>query len=270
MRTRWLAVRPMRGAVPIAVLTLAAAGWVNRPAPGPSLDDFRVVDLTRTLAQGVPIFPGGEPFRLTNLIAIEAGHYANKMSLGEHVGTHVDAPSHFQAGGMDVDVLAPEALIGPLVVLDLREVADPDLAISVDQVRAHEAAHGPIPEGAFVAARTGWGERWGEPTAYVNLGADGLTHFPGFSPEAARYLVDSRKIRGLGIDTLSVDPGAATTYPVHKIVMGAGKINVENLAGLDALPVTGATLVVAPLKIAHGSGAPARVFALVPGALSSP
>jgi kynurenine formamidase len=99
---------------------------------------------------------------------------------------------------------------------------------------------------------------------YGNADPKGILHFPGISVEAARFLLKERQVRGIGIDTLSCDPGNSTTFDAHHAVLGAGKVNLENLANLDQVPVRGAWLFAAPLPIKNGTGAPARVFALVP------
>jgi kynurenine formamidase len=212
------------------------------------------------------IYPGGEPARLTKLSDIKDGYYMNKLSCGEHTGTHVDAPSHFSKGGPDVDGLAPDALSGPLAVLDVRLQAekDPDLAIGVDAILAWERRWGILPAGCFVVANTGWAARWGEPKRYLNADAKGILHFPGFTAEAAEFLIKRRDVKGLGIDTLSTDVGTSTSFPEHRGLLEAGKIHIENLTGLDELPPSGAFLIVSPMKLAGGSGAPARALAFVP------
>jgi kynurenine formamidase len=118
-------------------------------------------------------------------------------------------------------------------------------------------------KGAIVLLRTGWAARWPDAPKYRNHDVQGRMHFPGFSAEAVRLLLE-RKISGLGCDTLSVDYGASTDFAVHHLASGAGLYHLENLADLSALPETGALLVVAPIKLEGGSGGPARVFALVP------
>ena len=113
-------------------------------------------------------------------------------------------------------------------------------------------------------AYTGWEDRWNSPKAFRNAGADGVPHFPGFSLEAATFLVKTRNAVGLGIDTLSVDYGPSKDFPVHHLSHGASLYHMENLADLSSLPEAGAWLVVAPIKLEGGSGGPARVFALLP------
>jgi kynurenine formamidase len=230
----------------------------------------KVVDLTHTLREGIPIYEGGEPFRLANVMSIEKGKvfYGNKFSTGEHTGTHVDAPSHIAPGGADVDALSPSQLIGSAAVIDLPTppLDKSDVSLSLTDVRAWEAKHGAVPDGAFVVVRTGWSKHWKEPAKYVNVDAKGVQHSPGIAADAVKYLLTERKIRGVGIDTLSIDVGATTTYEAHKLLLGSGKIAVENMANLEALPEQGATLIVVPLKIGRGSGSPARVLAILPAA----
>jgi kynurenine formamidase len=113
-----------------------------------------------------------------------------------------------------------------------------------------------------VIARTGWSDRWGSMKNYRNADEKGM-HFPGFSEQAAKFLVDARQISGLGIDTLSVDPGASKNYPVHQYVAAHDVYNLENVADLGQVPASGAIVVVAPAKLEGGSGGPVRLFALL-------
>ena len=249
------------------LLTANLAPVANQQPKGAKpFSQFTTVDLTHVLKEGIPIYPGAEPFRIMLIADFQQGYYMNKVSMGEHCGTHVDAPVHFVQGGKSVDELPLDQLVGPLVVLNVEKAAaaDPDLEITPQHIREWEKTYDQIPAKAFVVARTGWWQKWAVTKDYVNLGNDKVAHFPGFSADAARYLIEERKIAGLGIDTLSTDPGNSKEFPAHRIVLKAGAVNIENLANLDQVPTHGATLIVAPLRIAKGSGAPARVFALVP------
>jgi kynurenine formamidase len=226
----------------------------------------RVVDLTHVLDPKMPVWPGGTAFSAETLETIEhEGYFLRKFTTGEHTGTHVDAPAHFAAGTATIDALPVSDLVAPAAVIDVAASAsgNPDYAVSVDDVRAWEARHGALGRGWVVLVRTGWGARWPDPDRYRNADAKGVMHFPGVSVAAARYLLD-RGVRGLGIDTLSVDPGPSETFDEHRTFLPAGGFHIENLANLDALPETGATVIVAPLPLAGGSGAPARVLALLP------
>jgi kynurenine formamidase len=183
----------------------------------------------------------------------------------EHYGTHLDAPAHFPPGKVTVDQIPVKQLFGPAVVLEVRveSARDADYQLAAARVEDWEKRHGRIPEGAIVLLRTGWTSRWPDVQKYRNQDAQGRMHFPGFSVEAVKLLME-RKVSGLGCDTLSIDPGASSDYAVHHLALGAGLYQLENLAGLSELPETGAFLIVAPIKLEGGSGGPVRVFALLP------
>ncbi|QSR85869.1 cyclase family protein [Methylacidimicrobium sp. B4] len=198
------------------------------------------------------------------------GHFyaAGKFSAPEHGGTHMDAPLHFSEGGASADRVPLTHCIGPACLIDFRERAeeDPDSALSVSDIERDEARHGPLPEGAIVVAHSGWGSYWPDKKRYLGSDRWGEVqnlHFPGFSPEAVSFLLRERKVAALAIDTASLDPGRAVDFPAHQIWLGAGRPGFENLAHLERLPPRGATLYGIPMKIAGGSGAPARVFAVV-------
>ncbi len=227
-----------------------------------------VIDLTHTLDDRSPNWEGTEqsPFQARELGNLERdGYYSRTFTTEEHYGTHLDAPAHFAAGAWTVEQIPIERLVRPLAVLNVRAQAmqNPDYAVSVQDVADWERQHGEIPEGAVVMAYTGWEEYWGSQTRYRNQQSDGLTHYPGFALETAEFLVKTRHVVGLGIDTMNVDIGVSTTYPVHQFTSRAGVYHLENVAGLGRVPGAGATIVVAPLKLEAGSGAPVRLLALV-------
>jgi kynurenine formamidase len=230
-----------------------------------SLAASSVVDLTHPLHEQMPYWPGGVAFRLERLADYDDGYRFHRFEMGENVGTHVDAPSHFIAGGRSVDMLPLSDLIVPAVVIDIEvQVArDADYELSATDIEHWEAEHGSIPEGSLALLRTGWAARATDPAAYVNMDEAGVMHFPGFGPDSARLLVELGVV-GVGIDTLSVDHGPSEAFESHRIMLAAGRYQIENLANLDALPPTGATVVVGVLPVRDGSQAQARVFALLP------
>ncbi len=227
-----------------------------------------VVDLTHGLNDHSPNWEGTaqSPFHAKDLESIEHdGFYARSFTTQEHYGTHLDAPAHFARGMWTVDQIPAERLVRPLVVLNVRGKASnhPDYEISVQDIAEWESQHGEIPSGAVVMAYTGWDDRWNAPKSFRNAGADGVLHFPGYSLEAATFLVKTRGTVGLGIDTMSIDPGASKTFPVHQFTAKESVYQLENVANLGLVPPTGATIVVAPIKLENGSGGPARLLALV-------
>jgi kynurenine formamidase len=130
-------------------------------------------------------------------------------------------------------------------------------------VLAWEARHGRIQPHSLVVANTGWHAKFAQPAQYLNLDSDHVMHFPGYSRAAAVLLVE-RDVAGVGIDTLSIDPGNAADFAAHKVILAANRYQIENLANLDALPATGAVAVIGVLPVREGSQAQARVFALLP------
>ena len=183
----------------------------------------------------------------------------------EHLGTHLDAPNHFEKNQPSVEKLKAQELFGPGVVIDITRQAEqnPDYTLTANDVQAWEKQHGPIPAGAIVLLRTGWGRFWGNVARFQNRDARGRLHFPSYSAEAAKFLIQKRKASGLGIDNLSIDPGISKDFPVHHIVNGAGRFGLENVAHLDQLPPRGFYLIIAPLKIEAGTGGPARIWAVL-------
>jgi kynurenine formamidase len=222
-----------------------------------------VVDLTHQLNTDIPVFPGGVTLSVTKLTKDSDPYFLNQLKLGEHVGTHVDAPVHFATGGRDVASIPLKQLIAPLVVIDVRKecAANPDYMLLTEDVERWESNHGRMPENAVVAIWTGWQQKWGNPIEYVNLDSTGVPHFPGVSESAAQFLVAHRLAAGVAIDTLSVDPGISKTFPAHIAILERQAFNVENIANLDKVPPKGYTICVLPLPVSGGSGSPARVIA---------
>ncbi|MEW6296991.1 MAG: cyclase family protein, partial [Thermodesulfobacteriota bacterium] len=187
----------------------------------------------------------------------------------EHGGTHLDAPIHFAKGKRAADEVPVQQLIGPAVVIDVRAQAaqNPDYRLSVADIEAWEKRHGRIPAGAIVIMWSGWGERWPDKKRYLGTDQPGDVanlHFPGFSREAATFLVSQREIDAVGVDTPSIDYGQSQDFIAHQIINGANKPGLENIAHVEKLPPVGATLIALPMKIAKGSGGPVRIIAVLP------
>jgi kynurenine formamidase len=250
-------------------LALALFLFAQHKPTMPDQSSFRnVVDLTHPLNDRSPNWEGTDksPFQATTLGHIERdGYYSRVFTTQEHYGTHMDAPAHFAAGAWTVDQVPADRLVRPLAVIDVRPQAkgSADYEVTVQDIAVWEDAHGMIPDAGVVVACTGWDDRWGSMKEYRNEGSDHLTHYPGFSLEAVEFLVKSRRVVGIGVDTMSVEKGSTTTYPVHQFTSKAGVYHLENLTNLGLVPPSGATVVVAPIKLENGSGGPARVLALV-------
>lgn len=231
------------------------------------LEFSQVMDLTHALSPDFPVFPAFEPMKVTTLVTVKQnGFYANRWDLGEHTGTHMDAPAHFvdRPGIWTADEVPPERLIAPLAVVHIHERAarDPDAWVTTDDLLAWERRYGRIPDGAVVCMHSGWESRVGSAAAYLNADSSGTLHFPGFSPDAAEWLVNERRIAGIGVDTLSLDVGPSTDFKVHLTVLGANLFGLENLANLAKVPPAGATVIVGAPKVRRASGGPCRVLAV--------
>jgi kynurenine formamidase len=241
-----------------------------------------IVDLTQPLTESTPVIKLPPPFANTpGLTREEISHYDDRgpawawytLTIGEHVGTHLDAPIHWVTGqdGNDVASIDATQLIGPACVIDktAETEADPGYLLTADDITAWEQDNGQVPEGAWVLLRTGWGSRAQDETAFLNAGEQGPVT-PGPDVEASRWLANERGISGFGVETVGIDAGAAggfdPPFPVHNFLLGAGRLGLTQLANLDRLPITGAMIVVSPLKLVGGTGSPSRVFAFVPKA----
>jgi kynurenine formamidase len=124
-----------------------------------------------------------------------------------------------------------------------------------------------MPRGAIVILNSGWGARWPDKKRYLGtdkpLDVPNL-HFPGYSKEAAEFLVTQRNVAALAIDTPSIDYGQSKDFIAHQVLNGANKPAFENVANVDRLPPIGATFIALPLKIENGSGGPTRIIAVLP------
>lgn len=224
-----------------------------------------VLDLTHVLGTQFPLFPGAAPFRIQQAVSHDKdGYYGNILTYWEHSGTHMDAPVHFAPNGLFVDQLKVENLVVPAVVINITEKVrrDPDAVVTPDDIRAWERRYGRIPDNAAVLMASGWGARAGSVEAFRNADSSGVMHFPGFGKEAIDFLLTERRIAGIGVDTLSLDHGPSTTFAVHYTLLPTNRWGLENLANLELIPPSGATLFVGAPKIAAGSGGPTRVMAV--------
>jgi len=246
---------------------------VPPPRAATPIDAGKVVDLTYAFGPDTIYWPTAESFKLERVAYGPTPHgywyAANNLSMAEHGGTHMDAPIHFGAGKATADQVPLRACIGPAVVIDVRAAAaaDRDYRLTVDDIRGWEAQYGGIPAGAIVIMWSGWGTYWGDKLRYLGTNTTGDVanlHFPGFSREAAEFLTTERDIAAVGVDTASMDYGPSTDFIVHRVINGANKPGFENVAHLDRLPARGATLIALPMKIAGGSGGPARIIAVLP------
>jgi kynurenine formamidase len=242
---------------------------------------IRVVDLTSPLGPDTtvidlpPIFAPSPGLTLTEISRYDnrgPAWYWNILHLGEHTGTHFDAPIHWVTGKdlpeNATDTIPPRKFVGPACVLDVTADVEqnPDFLLTPERVQQWEASYGRIPAGAWVLLRTGWSSRASRED-FLNTRDDGA-HSPGFAKECSQFLANDRDVLGVGVETVGTDAGQAGTFdppfPNHTTMHGAGKFGITSLINLDQLPPIGAIVIAAPLKIVGGSGSPLRVLALTP------
>jgi kynurenine formamidase len=242
---------------------------------------LRIVDLTQPLGPDTPVIGLPAQFGSSPGVTMEVisrfddkgpAWYWNVLHLGEHTGTHFDAPVHWITG-KDLpdnccDSIPARRFVGPACVIDVsKEVAkNNDFLLMPEHVTAWEAAYGRIPAGSWVLLRTDWSKR-NDATSFLNVGPDG-PHSPGFHKTTSELLAHDRDVLGVGVETVGTDAGQAgmfdPPFPNHTIMHGAGKFGLASLRNLDQLPPTGAVVIAAPLRIVNGSGSPLRVLAISP------
>lgn len=226
-----------------------------------------VIHLSHVITQQIPQWPGDPPVEFESVAQIETdGYYLRRFAGGEHSATHINAPKSFYSDGIGIDQYAAESLIVPAVVIDIRDktAMNADYALQVADVEAWEQQYQQIPAGSVVLLYTGWQEKWQNPAAFLNSDPQGNLHFPGFSQEATKFLLQERQINGLGIDTHGVDASQDSSFATNRLVLQQPRIVLENLTNLDQLTPLGTTLVIGILRLQHGSGSLAAVIALVP------
>lgn len=242
--------------------------------------NIRVVDLTQSLKPSTPVIQLPPPFAPTKPFEIaeisrydERGPawYWNNLALGEHTGTHFDAPIHWVTGkdfsDGATDTIDPQRFVAPCVVIDVsKECArDERFLLTPKHVLAWEKTNGKVPKGSWVLMRSDWSKR-SDPATFLNMKEDG-PHVPGPNADCVRFLIEERDVTGWGVEAVGTDAGQAfafePAFPAHTLMHGANKFGLASLCNLDLLPATGAVLIAAPLKIQGGSGSPLRVLALV-------
>lgn len=206
----------------------------------------KFIDLTHLITPNIPSWNNTCGFSIETLLDYDQGYRTQKLCMNGGTGTHMDAPSHFIKGGMNIDDIPIEKLIVPAAVLNLSEKADANYLISTNDINEYEKTYGRIPENCLVIGYTGWSRFWPDSERYINSDSEGFFHFPSFSKEAAEALLE-REISGIGIDTLS--PDCDLSFPVHKLLLTNGKYIIENLANCHLMPPQGAYVIALPLNM---------------------
>lgn len=226
----------------------------------------KIIDLTHNIDPNIPLWPGDPPVEIEVIADFStSGYYLRRFSMGEHSGTHLNAPKSFYEDGIGIDEYSPESCILPAVVIDIREktTLNPDSILTLNDIEAWEKQHQIIPENSMVLLYTGWQEKWPDPVAFLNVDQQGKLHFPGFGREATQFLIEQRNIKGVGIDTHGVDPGFDDSFITNKLILKNNGFVLENLTHLDQLPTTEITLILGIIRLKGGSGSPVSVLALI-------
>ncbi len=253
----------------VALLT-AVAGSHFACAPH---QPHRLLDLTHAFGPETIYWPNNDAFQWekTSWGPTEAGHwYASaKFSASEHGGTHLDAPIHFAKDRQTLDQIPLDRLVGPGIVIDVSQDCEKnaDFQVPLEAIFHWESKYGKIEEGTIVLIRTGWGVKWSDAKSYLGTNdlQDPLSlHFPGLSPSAAEFLARKRQVRGVGIDTASIDHGQSRKFLAHQLLSQANVYALENVANLDRLPDKGFLISALPIKIKGGTGGPVRLIAQFP------
>ena len=230
------------------------------------------VDLTHTFDEKTIYWPTEKGFQLMRGPAelTEKGYYyaANRFAAAEHGGTHVDAPIHFFKDRPTVDQIPLRRLMGEGVVIDVSAACakNRDYQVTVSDLHRWETRHQRQLVDVIVLLHTGYGRFWADRKKYLGtdkVGASAVAdlHFPGLAPSAARWLVEQRMIKSVGIDTPSIDHGQSTHFHSHVTLFKHNVPAFENVANLHKLPSSGASVVALPMKIGNGTGAPVRMVA---------
>jgi arylformamidase len=211
----------------------------------------RVADLTHAFRNGMPVFPGLPEPSFEPIATVEDDGYAmTRYAMLNHVGTHVDAPAHQIADGATLDEIGLERLVAEACTIDVSH-RDPHGAVTLAEL---EPQLDRVRAGDVVLFYSG--------NAH-NYGAD--AYWTGWSypdADASRALIE-RGISAIGFDGPSADPVDSTTFELHRIWLGAGRLILENVNIAERLPER-VQVVVAPMKVEAANGAPARIFALLP------
>jgi kynurenine formamidase len=214
---------------------------------------MNIIDLTLTISEKIPTFPGSpKPHFIEWETIPKDGYNLELLFLSTHTGTHIDAPFHFVKNGKKIHEITPERLVNEAVLI--RVGKNSNRSISKTDIQNFEQKNGKIGNGSTVVFYTGWQKNLNKEFYF--------TENPGLSVSAAKYLV-SKKINMVGIDSPSVDLGSDSKFSVHHILAKNNILIVENLANLNKIKSNSFHLITSPLKLKNATGSPIRAFGFV-------
>ncbi|MBI9102487.1 MAG: cyclase family protein [Spirochaetales bacterium] len=210
---------------------------------------MKIIDLTHEICQGMPVFPGTEPPVLLDANTFEnSGFREKKISMYSHTGTHIDAPAHMLKEGVSLDRLDISHFMGEAFIFDFSK--NNSKQIEIEDLKPYEDK---LKHTDFLIIKTGWDQYWGDDKYYED--------FPALSLKAAEWLAEFN-LKGLGVDSISIDPMSSTDFEVHKILLARNILSIENLTNLDSIKGERFTLSILPLKSRDADGSPVRAVAM--------
>lgn len=230
----------------------------------------KIIELSHKIDDKIVSWPGDKKFNnpyskklITNYS--DNGFYSNSFIMLEHTGTHIDAPIHGFENRFSIDQIPVESFIvnGCVINVSKQVQNNPDYQLQVEDIKRWEKLNGKIKGNSFVIMRTDWSELWDRPSMYINKDHSGIMHFPGFSKESIEFLIKERGIAGIGVETLSIDPGTSVDFDIHKTLFSSNKYAIENMTNIKFLPPKNFTIIAIPLRLNDGSGSPVTVIALI-------
>lgn len=263
-RRQFIKTVSIAGAATVVASTLVSAKTNKKSEVGTTINFTKVIDLNHKLNTKFPTFTGEQWFDVETIFTFEKdGFNMKKWIITEHVGTHLDAPFHF-SNKLSADSIEPDNLVGHLAVIDIKEKADKnsDAQLTPIDIKKWEQKHGRLPEGAIVAMNSGWDKYVNSPK-FRGEDSKKVVHFPGFHLETVDMLLEERNVKGIFVDTLSLDYGISENFAVHYKWLPANRWGMECVANLDKMPAKGATVVIGAPAIEGATGGPTRILALV-------
>ena len=213
---------------------------------------MKLIDLTLTISESIPSFPGSpKPQFILWSNLKDDGYNLELLFLSSHTGTHIDAPYHFVKKGQKIDQIMTKRLVTEAILIKIRKGSDQ--AITKNDIQKFEKKYGKIDDGSTVIFHTDWQKNLNKKSYFMKN--------PGLGTSAAKYLA-SKKINLVGIDSPSIDLGKDGKFSVHHILAKSGILIVENLINLDKINSQKFHLIVAPLKLKNATGSPVRAMAL--------
>ncbi|HHE31536.1 MAG TPA: cyclase family protein [Chlorobaculum parvum] len=212
---------------------------------------MRIVDLSHPVSPAMPLWPGTPEPSFSALSTIRRDGFGERwLQLSSHTGTHLDAPAHIIEGAATLDRLPVDCFIGKGVLLDLRSASFAE-TVSLEQLLVIRSK---IEQADFLLLHSGWSRCWGR--------AEYNRDYPVLSPEAAAWLA-GLGLKGVGIDAPSFDEAASEALPVHRVLLGAGLILIENLTGLEQLDGGDFLLSALPVPIVGAEACPVRAVGFI-------